>query len=92
MKHGQNLPMWLRSFKIAIAESNVEKITELIENVPEFDKVIDMTEALYLIKEADKLIQELQEENRQIKSKLAKHIEFIKSTRNKGQSNLDISH
>ena len=84
--------MWLKSFKIAIAESNVEKITELIADVPVFDKVIDMTEALYLIREADKLMQRLQDENRQIKTKLAKHIEFIKSTQDKGQSNLDISH
>ena len=84
--------MWLKAFKIAIAESNVEKITELIADVPAFDKVIDMTEALYLIREADTLIQGLQDENRQIKSKLAKHIEFIKSTQDKSQSNLDISH
>lgn len=84
--------MWLNAFKIALAESNVEKIAELIQEVPAFESVIDMTEALYLIKEADRLMQGLQNENRQIKAKLVKHIEFIKSTQARQPSNLDTSH
>ena len=84
--------MWLKSFKIAIAESNVEKIAELIKEVPPFDKVIDMTEALYLIKEADNLMKGLQDDNRRIKAKLTQHIEFIKSTNNNIPPTLDTSH
>jgi len=92
MKHGKILQMWLKAFKIALAESNVEKIAELIKDLPSFEKVTDMTEALYLIKEADKLMQSLQNENQQIKAKLTKHIEFVKSTKKNTPPTLDTSH
>ena len=84
--------MWLNAFKIALVESNVDKIGELIKEMPAFDKVTDMTEALYLIKEADKLMQSLQNENKQIKAKLSKHIEFVKSTKTNTPPTLDTSH
>jgi len=92
LKLGKTLLMWLKEFKIALVESNVEKIAELIQEVPNFEKVIDMTEALYLIKEADTLMQNLQNDNRKIKEKLAKHIEFIKSTKDDNPSTLDTTH
>jgi len=83
--------MWSTQFKIAIAEEDTDKISELLQDVPAFEKVIDMTEALYLIREADTLMQRLQEENIEIKNKLQKHIQFIKSSQDNPQSDLDTS-
>jgi len=83
--------MWLKEFKLAIIKEDSEKIAQLIKEVPTFDKVIDMTEALYLIKEADTLIKRLQDESQELKNKLKKHIDFLKSTQNDTPSNLDTS-
>lgn len=82
---------WLNSFKVAIAEKNAMKIGELLKEVPQFTSTIQATEALYLIKEADKLMQELQAENIEMKNKLKKHIDFMKSTQNDKSSNLDLT-
>ena len=71
--------MWLKSFKIAIAERNTDRINSLSLNIPEFDSIEEMNEALYLIKEASKLIETLQHETLEIKNKLKKNIEFIQS-------------
>ena len=60
--------MWLNEFKVAIAEQNPTKIGELIKVVPQFTSTIKMTEALYLIKEADQLMKRLQEENLEMKN------------------------
>lgn len=84
--------MWLKRFKIALAESDVKHIDELIQNVPTFDIVSEMTEALYLIKEAHFLMQNLQDNNQKIKTKLSKHIAFIKSTKNETPSMLNTLH
>ncbi|MDF1881316.1 hypothetical protein JHD50_08380 [Sulfurimonas sp. MAG313] len=83
--------MWVKEFKIAIIEENTEQISKLLQEVPAFDKVIEMTEVLYLIKEADTLMQRLQNENIQIKNKLQKHIDFVKATQEKPSSQLDTS-
>ena len=82
--------MWLNKFKVAIAEENAMLIGELLKEVPKFESSIKATEALYLIKEADKLMQRLQAEHLEMKAKLKKHIDFMKSTQNNTPSNLDI--
>ena len=84
--------MWLKRFKIALAESDVNHIDELIQSVPTFHIVSEMTEALYLIKEARNLMQDLQNNNQKIKTKLSKHIEFIQSTKNEIPSTLNTLH
>ena len=84
--------MWIKAFKIAIIEENTEEISKLLQEVPTFEKVIDMTEALYLTQEADKLMKRLQEENVSVKNKLQKHINFLKSTQEDPSSSLDTSH
>lgn len=82
---------WLSKFKIAIAEENPIEIGKLLKEVPIFKSSVKATEALFLIKEADKLMQRLQSENLEMKNKLKKHIDFMKSTQNNAPSNLDIS-
>ena len=81
--------MWLKEFKIAIAERDSDKIDALSLNIPIFDSVDKMNEALYLIKEATKLIQTFQDETLQTKNKLKKNIEFMKSTQRAKNSTFD---
>ena len=87
---GEKSIMWLNKFKVAIAEENAILIGDLLKEVPTFTSTIKATEALYLIKEADKLMQRLQAENLEMKAKLKKHIEFMKSTQNDTPSNFDL--
>jgi len=81
--------LWLKAFKIAIAERNIEKIDELIQSTPEFESIQSMKEALYLIKEASTLIKESQNDILKTKHKLKKNIDFMQSTQTNRNSRFD---
>ena len=82
--------MWLKSFKIALAQSDIEKIDSLSQNMPKFNSIEQMSEARYLLQEASKFMQTLQEETLATKNKLKKNIEFMQSTRRDSVSKFDI--
>ncbi len=82
--------MWLKSFKIALAEQNAQKIDSLSLSMPKFSSIDDMNEARYLLKEAAMLIQSLQNETLAIKNKLQKNIVFLQSTQRDEVSKFDI--
>lgn len=81
--------MWLKSFKVALAEHNIDKIDELIQNMPQFDSIDAMNEALYLIKEATAQAKELQQQTLSTKNKLKKSIDFMQSTQREKTSKFD---
>ena len=83
---------WITALKVAIAESNVDKISMLLDEEPTLNDVKEMKEALFLIKEASKLVNSLQEENKKVLIKLSKHIEFVKSTKGSFSSKFNTSH
>jgi uncharacterized protein YukE len=43
---------WLKSFKIAVIEEDINTIDKLLKDIPEFKKIEDMREAYTLIGEA----------------------------------------
>jgi uncharacterized protein YukE len=43
---------WLKSFKIAVIEEDINSIDKLLKDIPEFKKIEDMREAYTLIGEA----------------------------------------
>ncbi|MEA3522194.1 MAG: hypothetical protein U9R50_04400 [Campylobacterota bacterium] len=83
------MKQWLLEFKIALAEKDILKIGELTKKLPKSDSVIDMTEALYLTQEADKLAQSLRSEALESKNKLQKSIDFMQSTQTDTPSKFD---
>lgn len=83
---------WITALKVAIAESNVDKISMLLDEEPTLNNVKEMQEALFLIKEASKLMHNLQDENKKVLTKLSKHIEFVKSTKGSFSSKFNTSH
>ncbi|MEA1920788.1 MAG: hypothetical protein U9N52_13180 [Campylobacterota bacterium] len=81
--------MWIKAFKIAIAERNIEEIDALIRSTPEFESIENMKEALYLIKEATTLIKASQNDILKTKNKLKKNIEFMQSAQSHSTSKFD---
>jgi hypothetical protein len=45
---------WLKSFKIALIEEDINSIDSLLKEIPEFKRISDMREAYALIGEAKK--------------------------------------
>lgn len=83
--------MWLTSLKIAIVEKNTDKLTELMEDIPQLEKKEDIEQAIFLIKEATVLVQTLQNETSTSMIQMKKNINFLKSTEHKTSNRLDVT-
>ena len=83
--------MWLRKFKLAVVQREVETIASLIDAVPAFDTKEEAEEAAYLIREALNLMQSLQDENDRNLQQLRKNRKFLEATRGESAKKLDIT-
>lgn len=83
--------MWLRKFKLAVIQREVETIASLIDEVPAFDTKEEAEEAAYLIREALNLMQSLQDENDRNLQQLRKNRKFLEATRGESTKKLDIT-
>ncbi|MEA1893536.1 MAG: hypothetical protein U9N33_12645 [Campylobacterota bacterium] len=72
--------MWINKFKVAIATQNSELIQELLAEIPSFENLEDAKQALYLVKEATELIEQLQDKLSAQMKHLKSHIEFLDAT------------
>ena len=88
--HGEKLLMWLKELKIALIEKNIDKLDELMDNLPLLDKSDDIKSALYLIAEAKKLVEGLQKSTFHSMQQMQKNIDFLKSTESLQSAGLDI--
>ena len=82
--------MWLTNLKIAIVEKNTDRLTELMDDIPQLEKKEDIEQAIYLTKEATALVQLLQDETSSSMKQMKKNIDFLKSTEHKTSNILDI--
>lgn len=78
--------MWINDLKIAIIEKNADKIDELVECMPMFDKFEDMRDSAALLKEANLLMFTLKDETAESLKKIKKTKEFLDSTQPKASS------
>jgi hypothetical protein len=83
---------WLKEFKAAVITKNTHKISQLIDEMPQFEKVEQMQEVAYLIKEAYTLLEQLKDQTRLQMNQIKKNIDFIESTASKQKNNLDVSY
>lgn len=88
--HGEILRMWLTDFKIAIVEQDIDKLNELMDSLPQLETKEEMTEALYLIKEASELVTNLKDKTSSSMGQIKKNLHYLKSTQNQSSSKLDI--
>ena len=89
-KLGEKLQVWINKFKIAIAAKDGEAIDKLLSEIPSYEDIDEARNALFLIKEATVVIQNLQNETSLHLRHLKKHIEFLDSTQEPDSSKLDI--
>ena len=82
--------MWLTNLKIAIIEKNTDRLSELMDEIPQLEKEEDIEQAIYLIKEATELIQTLQDATSTSMKQMKKNIDFLKSTEHRVSNRLDI--
>jgi len=82
--------MWLIKLKIAIVEKDTEKLSSLMDNIPKLESVEEMTEALYLIREAAELVYTLQDETSLSMKQIKKNLNFLESTQELQINKLDI--
>ncbi len=82
--------MWLNKFKLAIATKDGDKISDLLSQIPSFTNLDEANQALFLVKEATVVIENLQNETASQLRLLKKHIEFLDSTHESQTTSLDI--
>ncbi len=82
--------MWLTKLKIAIVEKNIDLLDILMDDIPSLKKKEDIEQALYLLKEANRLVQELKNETSLSMKKIKTNIDFLKSTQAPVRNKLDI--
>ena len=83
--------MWLKQLKIAVVQKDVEQIENLLENLPKLDDSKEIEEALYLLDQAVKIVQELKNETAASMVQMKKNIDFLNSTEAKKTAKFDIT-
>ena len=83
--------MWLNQLKIAIIEKNIDKLDELMDNLPELEKQKEIEQAIYLLQEATSLVEGLKNSTQLSMIQMKKNINFLKSTQVSVTSKFDIS-
>lgn len=89
-KLGERLQMWLKSFKIALIEKNVDALGKLMNDVPKLTDANDIQEAIYLLKAATELVSKLKDDTSNSMKKIKKNLQFLRSTDIPISKNLDI--
>ena len=82
--------MWLNQLKIALAEKNTDKLSELMNNIPQLEKKEEIENAIHLLKEATDLVQGLKDKTKESMIQMKKNITFLQATATKRPSKLDI--
>jgi hypothetical protein len=82
--------MWLKELQIAVIEKNIQKIDNLLDTTPNFEKSDEVKQAAYLLREALELLYTLKDETARDMQKLKKHIDFMDSTKSSNSFKLDI--
>ncbi len=83
--------MWLKQLKIAVVQKDVDKIEKLLNDLPKLDDAKKIEEALYLLDEATKIVQELKDETAASMVQMKKNIDFLNSTEANKTAKFDVT-
>ncbi|MBL0687688.1 MAG: hypothetical protein JJV95_05480 [Sulfurospirillum sp.] len=72
---------WLNNLKIAIVEENITQIKSLTKELPSFDSKIEAQEALALIGEAIKILDNKKEQTLEAMNKIKKTKKYFEQKR-----------
>jgi hypothetical protein len=82
--------MWLTKLKIALVLENIEQLSTLLSEMPQFDTIKQIEEASYLLIQAKTLIEKNKSDTAQILQQLKNNLNFIKSTQAEAPSSLNL--
>ncbi len=82
--------MWLDDFKVAFIQNDINKLEYLANNMPKFETLDQMKEALQLIDNARTKANKLKEKTLSDMNKIKQTISFVKSTLAQNEHKLDI--
>jgi len=91
LKLGESLQMWLKEFKIALIEKDIDRLTKLMESLPELTEATEIDEALHLLKAATILVESLRDDTKSSMIQMKKNMDFLKSTQAPIMGKLDIT-
>lgn len=89
-KRGENQLMWLTKLKIAIIEKNTDEIAKLLDDIPQLQSPKEIEGAIYLLKEATSLMNNLKDETSASMKQIKKNLDFLRSTDISSSTILDI--
>jgi len=81
---------WVTDLKIAIAEKDVDRLSELMSDIPTIKEKEELEQAVYLLRSASELVYALKEEATVSMKQIKNSINFLKVTELKKPSKLDI--
>ncbi len=77
---GEILRMWLKKLKIAVIQKDIKSLAVLLDDIPVLKDAKEVEEALYLLQEAQRVVQALKDETASSMLQMKKNIDFLNST------------
>jgi len=71
--------VWLNQLKVAVVQKDTELLSSLLDDIPTLENSEDIQTALYLLKEATTLTQQLKAETATSMKQIKKNIDFLNS-------------
>lgn len=72
--------MWLTKLKAALVLEDIERISTLLGEMPQFESIDQMEQASYLLMQIKTLIEKEQAHTLQILQQIKNNLDFLKST------------
>jgi hypothetical protein len=82
--------MWLTKLKTALVLEDIEQLSSLLDEMPQFETIEQMEEASYLLIQTKTLIEKSKLHTAQILQQLKNNLNFLKSTQTEAPSSLNL--
>lgn len=82
--------MWLTKLKTALVLEEINRLSSLLEEIPQFDTLEQMEEAAYLLMQCRTLLEQNKTQSAQTLLQLKNTLDFLKSTQTQPPSSLNL--
>ncbi|WP_297431706.1 hypothetical protein [Sulfurimonas sp.] len=83
--------MWLKKLKIAVIQKDTKSLDVLLNDIPTLEDAKEIEEALYLLQEAQKIVQTFKDETASSMLQMKKNIDFLNSATANKTAKFDIT-
>lgn len=82
--------MWLSKLKTALVLEEIERISSLLDEMPQFDTIEQMEEAAFLLQQSKTLLEQKKIQTAQTLQQLKNSLDFLKSTETQQAHSLNL--